>query len=339
LTCAGSAQQTAARGRNQPSACQDCNLGKCSAICCHDWIFANHCVRTNRTATRAFSVERRPRFGAGKPMTDFETRCVGGDLSHGLTRTLRGCSGTFRRTNGSHCCIWGSPQDGPQSRPPSIDTGSSLAVPEAALPGPQVVKRQPHPTDHSVELRDIPGPPLYAATGKTQAPSCCHDTRGGCPHASATIRGRRGRSPPSWSLEGSCAALEVRVKSRLRASPDHKRIGTLPVLVRKLHRTEGSRARDAVSIRLLPFQAVLAQHLVERSRFLRREIGVIRLFDHREGCEDFGGHDICEQPARKRHSRALTRRNSSIALPAVARRNSVPPLTKLGSNVSSVNGR
>jgi hypothetical protein len=62
------------------------------------------------------------------------------------------------------------------------------------------------------------------------------------------------------------ASLEVRVELCGWAASDHECVGPVSPAVGELHRPYRIRARDAVPIRLLLLEAVLAQYLVEGER-------------------------------------------------------------------------
>src|ERR1700688_810074 len=88
------------------------------------------------------------------------------------------------------------------------------------------------------------------------------------------------------------------------AAPAHdERISAIAVPVGELHGSQRFRTRDAVAIRFLALQAVLAEYLVECISALFEEILVVGLFYDRERRDHLRWYHIREQLARKGRAR------------------------------------
>src|SRR6202050_5784014 len=103
------------------------------------------------------------------------------------------------------------------------------------------------------------------------------------------------------------AALEGCVQLRAATPAPDERIGAVAVPVGELHVAQCFRTRDAVAIRFLALQAVLAEYLVECISALFEEVLVVGLFYDRERRNHLSWYHVREQFARKgraRHVRA-----------------------------------
>jgi hypothetical protein len=195
--------------------------------------------------------------------------------------------------------------------------------------------------DDAVELGDVARPAVVGGDREdAEHAACCRDRRW---RISARIcdSSMSNRQIAAFIAFSRSVAPRSKFGSRpaARQRRTTSRIGAVAAAVGELHRADRPRPRDAVAVRLLALEAVLAQHLVERLRLLAHEVGVVGLLDHGERRDHFGGHDVRQQLPGKATDGAFAARSSSIALRAVASRNSRPPLTNSGSSVSSVNGR
>src|SRR5450755_5197909 len=99
------------------------------------------------------------------------------------------------------------------------------------------------------------------------------------------------------------AALEVCVQLRAAAPAHDERIGAVAVPVGELHGAQRFRARDAVAIRFLALQAVLAEYFVECISALFEEVLVVGLFYDRERRDHLSWYHVREQLTRKRGAR------------------------------------
>src|ERR1700683_3675451 len=99
------------------------------------------------------------------------------------------------------------------------------------------------------------------------------------------------------------AALEGCVQLRAATPAPDERIGAIAVPVGELHVAQCFRTRDAVAIRLLALQAVLAEYLVECISALFEEVLVVGLFYDRERRDHLSWYHVREQLARKRGAR------------------------------------
>src|SRR5271156_1342809 len=95
------------------------------------------------------------------------------------------------------------------------------------------------------------------------------------------------------------AALEVCVQLRAAAPAHDERIGAVAVPVGELHGTQRFRTRDAVAIRFLALQAVLAEYLVECFSAFFEEVLVVGLLYDRERRDPPSWYHVREQFARK----------------------------------------
>src|SRR5258708_27898166 len=96
------------------------------------------------------------------------------------------------------------------------------------------------------------------------------------------------------------AALEAWVQLRAAATAHDQRIGAVAVPIGELHGAQRFRTRDAVAIRFLALQAVLAEYLVECISALFEEILVVGLFYDRERRDHLSCYNVREQLARTR---------------------------------------
>src|SRR5271169_5826543 len=95
------------------------------------------------------------------------------------------------------------------------------------------------------------------------------------------------------------ASLEAGVQLRAAAAAHDERIRAVAVPVGELHGTQRFRTRDAVAIRFLALQAVLAEHLVECISTLFEEVLIVGLFYDGERRNHPSGYYVREQLARK----------------------------------------
>ena len=84
------------------------------------------------------------------------------------------------------------------------------------------------------------------------------------------------------ALEMGRASLEAGVQLRSAAAAYDERIGAVAMPIGELHGAQCFRTRDAVAIRFLALQAVLAEYLVECISTLFEEVLVVGLFYNRE---------------------------------------------------------
>src|SRR6202051_2997266 len=103
--------------------------------------------------------------------------------------------------------------------------------------------------------------------------------------------------------QAGCAAPEVWVQLRAAAPAHDERIGAVAVPVGELHRAQRFRTRDAVAIRFLALQAVLAEYLVECISALFEEVLVVGLFYDRERCDHLSWYHVRQQLARQPRAR------------------------------------
>src|SRR5450631_3905567 len=99
------------------------------------------------------------------------------------------------------------------------------------------------------------------------------------------------------------ASLEAGVQLRAAAAAHDERIRAVAVPIGELHGAQCFRTRDAVAIRFLALQAVLAEYLVECISALFEEVLVVGLFYNRERRDHLSWYHVREQLTLKRGAR------------------------------------